>query len=463
MSSQVSRHVFPVAAAVLILAGGMSRTAAAKECASDSDCSAADQCVFGATAAGSGGATGSQTPGAGATTGSICSGANCASEASPPPLLVPDAGAPLFLPSDAGTAPVVGADAGARIAAPLPIATGVCEPKPIVCTTVADCPSADFECQKLYLPTTQPACAADTKCEALPPQESSTGTCQAKPHACSTATDCPAPLICQAQGATCSGGGGVGPDGVVTTIPTTCTAGPSVCTWVPVDCLADSDCADPLYQCLKVSEYNMCSGATPACRSADGAATCSAPEPPTCTSVVKKNCLPKPLDCGTGQACPSGWSCFDFSGYNAGVRPTWSPNAPDKACLPNGIILAAQGHASDNGQFSSNSGSTRSSSGGSGAVDIGLVTPTDNKGGTAGTTGGAPSGQGSPEIPPTVAPVAAPGGSTSTATDTAGSAKVQGGGGCAFGGHGAGSMDLIWAMALLGLAVRLVRRHRASN
>ena len=101
----------------------------------------------------------------------------------------------------------------------MPAVTGICRPKPIVCTTVADCPSADFDCQKDYIMSTDAPCAADTKCPPPPqPQMSATGTCVAKPRVCSTAADCPSPLVCQAEAAACSGGGSVGPDGIVTTI-----------------------------------------------------------------------------------------------------------------------------------------------------------------------------------------------------------------------------------------------------
>ena len=323
---------------------------------------------------------------------------------------------------------------------PTPIA-GVCEPKPIVCTTVADCPSVDFDCVMEMIPTIAPACPANAKCETPPPQTGTTGTCVAKPHACSTAADCPAPLTCQAEAATCSGGGMVAPDGTVTTTGDTCTPGPSVCTYVPVTCTTDADCSDPLYQCVKVGEYGECSGSGGACAAG---VTCPAPTPPTCSTTVIMNCMPKPMNCGSGQACPTGWSCFDFSNYNGGVRPTWSPNAPDQSCLPDGIVVATQGHAENGGQFAANSGL-------SGTASVGLGASS----GTGGASGaGGDQGSGTPTVTP-VPPSAA-------------NANADGGGspqpmshssGCAYGGSDAGQSSLWLAFALTGLVARLARRR----
>lgn len=403
---QPSRHVFTISATVLLLVGGLGRTAAAKDCSIDSDCDTGYQCVFAQAIDG--------TAGAGGSTAS--SGAGAVTEA---PVLAMDAGAaPLF----------VGADAGLSLAGPVP--TGICQPKPIVCTTVADCPSVDFDCVMDMIPTIAPACPAGTKCE--PPQQTSTtGTCVAKPHACSTAADCPAPLTCQAEQGTCSGGASVAPDGTVTAVPGTCTPGPSVCTWVPVTCATDSDCADPLYQCVKVSESGWCSGSGGTCAAGE---TC--PSPPTCGSTAVMNCMPKPMNCACGPCpagamcgacltCPAGWSCFDFSNYNGGVRPIWSPNAPDKSCLPDGIILATEGHASDGGQFAENSGG-----GGSASTPpaVSPVSPTRN--GAAGSAGGEDS-----------------------------AAATAPASGCAYGGNQAGPISLWLALAMAGLVARLARRR----
>ena len=455
MSSQLSRKVFTIAAATLLWAGGMSRTAAAKECTTDTDCSAGYQCNLYASGGGTGGSTGTaSSPGSGGATAVSCpSGTKCLGVSVPPATPVDAGAAPPLRTADPGLA--VPPPAADDTPLPTPSVTGVCGPKPIVCKTVADCPSADFECVMDYAMAPTPACPPNTKCETPPPQKSGTGTCQASPHACTAPTDCPAPLTCQAQAATCSASGGVGPDGVVTSTPETCTTGPSVCTWVPTVCTQDSDCSDPLYQCAKVSESSACSGSAPACTKGDTGEVCPAPEPPTCTTVVTKNCMPKPIDCGLGQTCPSGWSCFDFSNFGAGERPAWSATATNSACLPDGIILAAQGHAAVGG----GSSIIRSGSGNSGSVDIGLQAPTVGKGGSSGGSNGTSV---SP-TPETVSPVATTGQSTGTGTGTEVTPKVKEGGGCAFGGGKTDSLDLGLALALMGLAMQLARRRNANR
>ncbi len=412
-ASHPSRHVLLIFAAVSLLLGGLGRTAAARDCTTDSDCDTGDQCIFGQA-----------TDGIGTVGGGVASSG--------------------------------GADAGLLSATPAVV--GICQPKPIVCTSVADCPSADFDCAKDYIVTPTSPCPADTKCETPAPQMSDTGICVAKPHACSTAADCPAPLICQAEGAICSGSGTGGVGGPATTTADTCTPGPSVCTWVPVTCTADTGCADPLYQCVKVSEYGWCNSSGGTC----AGGTCPTPEPETCGSTVIMNCMPKPIDCTCGPcpagaacgacaACPAGWSCFDFSNYNGGVRPAWSPNAPDKSCLPDGIILATQGHASDGGQFAPNS------AGGGGTAGL---TP-EQIGGAGGTGGNR--GTGSDANPPTVNPVSSTRGAANANTD-GGSAlqPMAPSSGCAYGGSEAGPLSL-WLALMAGLVVRLVRRRHHAR
>jgi hypothetical protein len=291
-----------------------------------------------------------------------------------------------------------------------------------------------------WIAVTQPACPADTKCAASPPQTSDTGTCQAVPHACSSSADCPAPLVCQSQGATCSGGGSVGPDGVVTTSEEICTQGKSVCTYVPTTCTADSGCADA-YQCVTVSEGQQCSGSSGACmRSSDGSVSCTTPEAPVCTSFVVMNCLPKQIACGAGQACPSGWSCFDYSNLD-GIVPGWIADESRKSCMPDGLILAVEGHAA--GGFSSSTGGSDSGGtlgGGKGAVgtstgvDGGFTAPPPSNPTTSGNDAGTREGIGT------------------TAVKT-------NGGGCTLGGGHPTSTNLWLALALAGLVVRAARRR----
>ena len=454
MSSRFSRNVFPIAAATLLGMVGMGRTASAKECASDVDCDTGYQCSFVSTGSATGGSVGSS--GTGTVTVGPCvspDGTNCGS-ASVPPVLAVDAGVPV---------PYAVPDAGFPVltSPPPTSATGVCEPKPIVCTSVADCPSVDFDCVMDMIPVATPACAPNMKCPTPAPQPSTTGTCAAKPHACSIAADCPAPLVCQATGATCSGGGAAGPDGTVTTTDPTCAPGPSVCTFVPASCTADSDCSSSLYQCLQVSTSTECSGSTGACFVGDGGLVCATAPPPVCTTTVEMDCMPRPIDCGAGQACPAGWSCFDFTNYDGGARPVWNPNAFDKSCLPDGIIVAAEGHAASSGvQFASSSGSTSTlgvpapKSGGDAGVTVVLVGP-----GTAtSTSNGTGTGQGGSPNPPVVNPGSGNDGTQSADAGSATPVATQGGG-CALGGPAAGSISLWLTLACAGLVLRRFRRR----
>ena len=444
MSSQASRHLFPIAAATLMFAAGMSRTAVAKQCATSSDCDTGYQCSFATAGGGTGVATGGTaipTPGSATST----------------PLPATDS--PVPTPIDAGVRTPVLTVPDAGVPTPIPL-TGTCVAKPIVCASAADCP-ADFECVKDIVARPQPACPPDTKCAEQPPEMSDTGTCQAVPHVCNVAADCPVPLVCQSQSANCSGGGSVGPDGVVTTIPETCTPGPSVCTYVPKACTADTDCADS-YQCVKVSEGGMCSGEAPVCLRTDAGDSCSAPPPPVCETYAVMNCMPKQIACGAGQACPSNWSCFDFSNLSETV-PGWSPDASGKSCLPDGLILLVQGHANGEGSITTYSGTAGGGRPGSTPTTLGVDNGQGGKGpsgdtATGSTTSPTPNGS----VPP-VTP-AASGSDTGPTTETAGASatKVQGGG-CAVGGGRAASVDLWLALALTGLVARVARRRGAAR
>ena len=429
--------------------------------------------IGGATSIGTGVATGSAGDGIGGAGGSVAnpcpSGTNCATIATPP-------SKPPVPATDAGAAPPASPEVTplppTAVSVPQPVpTTGICEPKPIVCTSVTDCPSADFDCVMDVMPTIAAPCPADTKCPTPPPQIGTTGTCNPKVRACGAAADCPAPLVCQAEGATCSGGGSAGPDGIVTTTPDTCTPGPSVCTWAPVNCTTDADCADPLYQCVKVSESSFCttSGGTGTC--APGV-TCPVPEPPTCGTTVVMNCMPKPMNCACGPCpagamcgacltCPAGWSCFDFSNYNGGVRPNWSPNAPDKSCLPDGIVFATQGHALDGGQFTANSGVTR---GGTVASLDSASTGTGVKNGTStDTSTGVVSGPSGNPTPPTVSPVAPTGAGNSSAAGGSTATPMTHSSGCAYGGSDTRTTSLWLALAMTGPIVRLARRRSRAR
>lgn len=420
MSSHLSRHFYTLAAAALVLSGGLGRTAWAKPCTADSDCDDGYRCSL-------------------APVRSV-SDAGISTSGTPAP--APDSPT---MPSDGGlvakTAPV-----DARLSIP---STGTCEAKPILCTSNADCP-ADFECET-RVAGANPSCRADAACTTPPALTNESGTCRAVDRACTSSADCPAPLVCKSQGSRCTGGASVGPDGVVTILPETCAEGKSVCTYVPTSCTADSACADS-YQCVKVSEGSSCSGSGAACTRTGGSVSCSPAEPPVCTSHVVMNCMPKQIPCGAGQACPSGWSCFDYSNFSGKV-PGWTPDESGKACLPDGLVLAVQGHAAEDG--SSDSGTTvggdqgplstasRADAGLPGAAEVGVAgsapeaktPPSENSPSSVSDAGAAPQG-------------------------AAIVAQKDQGCGCTLGRAPSSTSHLWLALALAGLVVRVSRRRR---
>jgi MYXO-CTERM domain-containing protein len=159
--------------------------------------------------------------------------------------------------------------------------------------------------------------------------------------------------------------------------------------------------------------------------------------------------MPKQLPCGAGQACPSGWSCFDYSNFS-GTVPGWTPDASGKACLPDGLILAVQGHAAGGGG---------ADSGGSDGVDKGSVSTTQRS--DAGFAGAIDAGAltGGLVVPPTEnnpSPGVDAGGGAGPVV----AASKDDGCGCTLGGGTPSSANPWLALALAGLVVRLARRRR---
>jgi hypothetical protein len=436
-------------------------TANAKECKTDSDCASGFTCALydvkgGSGTGGSTGTTVGGDPGAGAATGTACEGPDCpvSTPGSKPGPLPVDGGS--AVPTTSATPPRI-VDGGVA-ALPTPVAdagtatpvatTGTCQPKILVCTSKADCP-ANLDCVKETAMVKRPACAADTTCDtSLPVSE--TGTCKS---VCNVDSDCPSPLVCKLQGQTCMGGGSVSSDGTVTTIPESCTGGNKICSYEPVTCSTNTECKDANYQCAKVSEYQSCTGSAPAgCPRSKGDAevvcTPTPAEPPVCTSTVVNNCIPKEIKCDAGQACPTGWSCFDFTYFDGASIPGWSTPMPSKACLPDGLILTINGQANGGSGATYDSKPTRD---GSGSIGV-------DKGGTASgpvtTTGNS--------TPPQVAPVPTSDGQERAAASDAGaeaSTKVRGSG-CSLGGTQDGSLNLWLTLGLAGLILRLVQRRK---
>jgi hypothetical protein len=419
-------------------------TANANECKTDSDCATGFECVLAATTgAGTGGSTGSSA-GNGGSEGAACAGPDCAVSTRTPPVAV-DGGSP---PAVDLPLPVPMGDAG--LTTPV-VTTGICRWKTVTCTSKADCP-ANLDCVKQTVTIPRPTCAPDSNCDNSP-QSADTGTCKA---VCNVDSDCPSPLTCKLQGQECMSGASKNADGTVTTMPTTCSGGTKICTYQPVTCSTDSECADSNYQCAKVSETKACTGAAPSgCSRAEGnadvACTTTPAEPPVCTAIVVNNCEPKQFKCDAGQACPAGWTCFDFTSFETKTVAGWTETPYGKACLPDGLILGLYGYSSGGGVGdSSGYGSNK----GSGT----LTTGTDESGqnaGTGGTSGGT--------TPPQTGPVPASDDQENAAGNGTGSetatTKVRGGG-CAMGGVQSSALGLWLTLGLAGMVLRLVRRRK---
>jgi len=448
-------------------------TANAKECKTDSDCASGFECILGKIAEGTGGNTGSMGgggAGVGAAGGAVCAGPDCpASSPSnpiptvPPP--VPVDGGALVPQTDPQPRPFP--DGGVAIAVPIPapdaglpipvVTTGICQLKVSACIRKADCP-ANLDCVMDTAIANQPNCQPGVTCFAPNPP---TGTCKA---VCNVDSDCSSPLVCKLQGQACMGGGSVGPDGTVTTMPTTCSGGNKICSYQPVTCSTDAECKEPSYQCVKVQDNQVCTGSASAgCPKSTGAAdvacTPTPAEPPVCTSVVVNNCLPKEIKCDAGQACPAGWTCFDFTNFDT-VRITgWTQSPYGKTCLPDGFIQGIYGYAvggyAFGGGVSNTAGYGRDGSGGtSGSVDVG---------GKGGAPGVAPVAKPGDSTPPQVTPVPSSDGQEHATAGDAGAEAVTSkvrGGGCSLGGVQGGSFDLWMTLGLAGLVLRLVRRRR---
>jgi MYXO-CTERM domain-containing protein len=155
------------------------------------------------------------------------------------------------------------------------------------------------------------------------------------------------------------------------------------------------------------------------------------------------NCMPKQIACG---ACPSGWSCFDYSHFSGSV-PGWTPDASGKACLPDGLVLAVQGHAAGGG--SSDSAGTA----GGGNDSVPTVLRAD-----AGLSGAAEAGAPGIKTPPSEN---GPSPSADAGTESLPvAASKDDGCGCTLGGAPSSSTIPWLFLALAGLIVRVARRRR---
>jgi hypothetical protein len=108
---------------------------------------------------------------------------------------------------------------------------------------------------------------------------------------CATDADCTAPLTCKPGYGSCTGGGGILPDGVMYTLPTVCQSAPATCTWVFVACQTDSACTLPNWACLEFpGQGNV------------------------------QTCFPKYTPCSATKPCLAAWSCMT-SAQPVGIDP----------------------------------------------------------------------------------------------------------------------------------------------
>jgi hypothetical protein len=170
------------------------------------------------------------------------------------------------------------------------------------------------------------------------------------------------------------------------------------------------------------------------------------------------NCLPKQIACSAGQACPSGWSCFDYSNLD-GVPTGWTRDESGKACLPDGLVLAVEGHAA--GGSAGGIGSSDSSGGDKGGTATVLRADAGLTGGSnAGSAIGLDAGT---TLPPSeTSPASGTDAGSAQPGPGATAAKPQGGG-CALGGGHSTASNLWLALALAGLVVRVARRRPSGR
>jgi hypothetical protein len=172
--------------------------------------------------------------------------------------------------------------------------------------------------------------------------------------------------------------------------------------------------------------------------------------------------MPKRIDCSAGESCPAGWSCYDSTDHAMSAPSWWNVTGPIKVCMPDGIIMAVDGHAEGSyalyfsggghGSWGSKDGSA-TTGGNSGSATIGV--PQN----AAGSTGS----RSSETAPTSPSPVNNTGGTQSVASSDTGAGAVAApkaeGGGCSFGGSTSGA----WGLVLTGLAFVLSMRRRARR
>jgi hypothetical protein len=183
-----------------------------------------------------------------------------------------------------------------------------------------------------------------------------------------------------------------------------CENQPSKCTWTFVRCQADSECTQPNWACLTV------------------------PGQSTVTT-----CFPKAIACSAAQACPTGWTCIDFTQvYDSDPLQIWAATG-NNYCWPdslNGVLYRE----------------IRTDSSGLGVSGVsGGTDKASTDAGRAVTLGGDESGISIDAGTP--------------ASSGTGSAPANGKSGCTIGGRNTSTSWTLLALAMVGL-LRLGRMSR---
>lgn len=127
---------------------------------------------------------------------------------------------------------------------------------------------------------------------------------------CTSDAECAEPLVCRPGSKVCQQSGSMSADGGMTVSEPVCEASPAACTLVLTACLTSSECTQPGWTCLPLTD------AVPA------------------TNI----CFPKGIDCSAGASCPAGWSCLDFATVKeADMAAMWTATGSTQFCWPDAL------------------------------------------------------------------------------------------------------------------------------
>lgn len=197
-------------------------------------------------------------------------------------------------------------------------------------------------------PKVPPGCGAE-------PVAAEFGECEPLPIACEADADCPGGLTCRksdgdSESCAASPGGDPAPD---------CTSADRApiegrCTYVPVECTSDRDCAAG-DACIVLDGEATCS-ATPGAPCTGG--ECPPPPEPTCTRVERRYCFPVRVDCTTSADCSPDRRCVMLPEEIQEDAPAAWQGAT-RLCLEEGIALLVEGRIEAAGSVSHEASATQ--------------------------------------------------------------------------------------------------------